>query len=68
MLIKPKTKPLMSKSDKVLHPRVRKERFQPIVKVVLKVEGKGGFENSMLEGSIALGLGRDCHPPNTGGL
>jgi hypothetical protein len=66
MSIKPKTKPLVSKSDKVLHPRVRKEHMQPIIEVVLKVEGQGRFEDNMLEGSIALGLNKDRHPPNRG--
>jgi hypothetical protein len=59
MPIKPKTKPIVLKSDKVLCPRVRKEHFQPIVEVVLEVEGKRRFKNSMLEVSIALRLGRD---------
>jgi hypothetical protein len=48
MPIKPKTKPLASKSDRVFHSRVRKEHLQPIIKVVLKVEGKGKFKNNML--------------------
>jgi len=60
MLIKAKTKPLVSKSDRVFHLRIRKEHFQPVVETALKVERKGRFEDCMLEGSIALGLGRDC--------
>jgi hypothetical protein len=59
MPIKPKTKPLVSKSDRVLRPRVRKEHIQPVVEATLEVEKKGRFEDSMSEGSIALRLGRD---------
>jgi hypothetical protein len=40
MPIKPKTKPLVSNSDKVLHTKVRKEHFQVVVEVVLEIEGK----------------------------
>jgi hypothetical protein len=66
MPTKPKTKPLESKSDRVVCPRIRKGQLQPVVEVVLKVEGKGRFEDSMLKGSIALGLSRDCQPPDRG--
>jgi hypothetical protein len=65
MLIKPKTKPLVLKSDRVLNLRIRKEHLQPVVEIVLEVEGKGRFKDNMLEGSIALRLGRDHHPLNT---
>jgi hypothetical protein len=66
MLIKPKTKPLVSKNDRTLCPKVRKEHLQPVIEVVLEVEGKGRFKDSMSEGSIALGLGRDRQPPDRG--
>jgi hypothetical protein len=33
-----------------------------VVNVVLEVEGKGRFENSMSEGSIALGVSKSHHP------
>jgi hypothetical protein len=66
MSIKPKTKPLMSKSDKVLCLRIGKKHLQPVVEVGLEVEGRGRFEDSMSEGSIALGVGRDRHPPDRG--
>jgi hypothetical protein len=64
MLIKPKTKVIVLKSDRVLRPKVTKEHLQPVIKVVLKVEGKGRLEDSTLEGSIALGVGRGRHPLN----
>ncbi len=51
---------------RVFHPKVRKKHLQPVVKGVLEVEGKGRFEDSMSEGSIALGLDRDHHPPDRG--
>jgi hypothetical protein len=57
MPIKPNTKPLVSKSDRVLCPRARKEHLQLVIEVVLEVEGRGRFEDSMSEGSIALGVG-----------
>jgi len=66
MLIKPKTKPLVSKSDRVLRPRVRKEHVQPVVEAALEVERKGRFEDSMSEGLIALRVGRDRQPPDRG--
>jgi hypothetical protein len=66
MPIKPKTKPLMSKSDKVFRSRVRKEHLQLVVEATLEVHGEGRFEDSMLKGSIALGLGRDHQPPHRG--
>jgi len=49
----------VSKNDRVLHPRVRKKHFQPVVEAALEVERKGKFEDNMSEGSIALGLGKD---------
>jgi hypothetical protein len=66
MPIKTKTKPLVSKSDRVLRPRIRKEHVQPVVEVALEVESEGRFEDNMSEGSIALGLGRDRQPPDRG--
>jgi hypothetical protein len=65
MSIKPKTKPLLLKNDRALRLKVKKGHFQPVVKIVLKVEGKKRFEDNMSEGSIALRLGRNPHPPNT---
>jgi hypothetical protein len=66
MPIKPKTKPLVSKNDRVLCPRTRKQHLQPVVEVVSEVEGRGRFEDSMSEGSIALGVGRDRQPLDRG--
>jgi hypothetical protein len=34
--------------------------------VVLEGEGERGFEDSMSGSSVALGLGRDCQPPDRG--
>jgi hypothetical protein len=66
MSIKPKTKPLVSKRNRVLRPKARKEHLQPVVEVVLEVEGRGKFGNNMLKGSIALGVGRDRQPLDRG--
>jgi hypothetical protein len=66
MSIKPKTKPVVSKSDRILCPRVRREHLQPVIEVVLEGEGERGFEDSMSGSSVALGLGRDCQPPDRG--
>jgi hypothetical protein len=66
MPIKPKTKPLVSKSDRVLRPRARKEHLQPVVEVVLEVEGRERLEDSMSEGSKALGVGWNRQPPDRG--
>jgi len=48
MPIKPKTKPVVLKSDRILRPRVRREHLQPIIEVVLEGEGERRFENDML--------------------
>jgi hypothetical protein len=66
MPIKPKTKPLVSKSDRVLRSRVRKEHLQLVVEATLEVQGEGRFEDCMSKGSIALGLRRDHQPPDRG--
>jgi hypothetical protein len=58
MPIKPKTKPLVSKSDRVFRPKTKKKHLQLVVEIVIEIEGRGKFEDSMSEGSIALGVGR----------
>jgi hypothetical protein len=66
MPIKPKTKPVVSKSDRILRPRVRREHLQPIIEVVLEGEGEGRFKDDMSGSSVALGFGRDRQPPDRG--
>jgi len=66
MSIKPKTKPVVSKSDRILRPKVRREHLQPVIEVVLEGEGERGFEDSMSRSSVALGLGKDHQPPDRG--
>ncbi len=66
MSIKPKTKPVVSKSDRILRPRVRREHLQPIIEVVLEGEGEGRFEDNMSGSSVALGFSRDHQPPDRG--
>jgi hypothetical protein len=66
MPIKPKTKPVVSKSDRIFRPRVRREHLQPFIEVVLEGEGEGRFEDDMSGSSVALGFGKDRQPPDRG--